>query len=232
MRFALKILLFGTLCTVLLLCFGACFDPLSDGNYGTVRVNLPGGAPPRAVFAEALQTRPADLRYTITLNGPGGEISESIVNPKAGFSQDFSVVSGTWDITVTAYSTDTAQTVQGKGTDTVPVRAGETVRALIHLRAPSEIGISLDGFIEGLPETIVLSKTGTDFPLRMNLRVAGDTVYDTYEWYLNENTNPVSKIETYTLEAANCREDKNTLAVEVVKDFMFYSKAISFTVTQ
>jgi hypothetical protein len=218
------------LCTVLLLCFGACFGPLSpDDNYGTVRVNLPGGSPPRAALAEAL---PVNLSYTIVLNGPGGEISESIVNPKTGFSQDFSLVSGTWDVTVTAYSTDTAQLIRGRGNDTVTVRAGETVRASIHMRAPSEIGISLDGFIEGLPETIILSKTGTDFPLRMNLKVTGDTIYDNYEWYLNENPIPISTGERLTLDSAICRLDKNTLTVEVIKDVMFYSKTITFTVIE
>jgi hypothetical protein len=108
---------------------------------------------------------------------------------------------------------------------------GKTATFTVKVQAGVDFTVNLDDPIDGIPEGIVLSKSGT--PASVTLTITG--TYAAYNWYLNDATMPVSLTAAYTLNAADCRLGTNVLTVEVktkMSGGVHYAQEITFTVNQ
>lgn len=120
------------------------------------------------------------------------------------------------------------------GSQTLTVTVGDkTATFAVTVRVPI-VRFALDFKYEvgGIPEDIVLSKTGAEgTSTTATLAVAG--TYASYAWYLNDTETPVSTTDSYTLKAADCHLGRNVIAVEVVDaNGVYAGKEITFTVTK
>ncbi|MDR0784404.1 MAG: bacterial Ig-like domain-containing protein [Treponema sp.] len=116
------------------------------------------------------------------------------------------------------------------GTQTLTVTiGGKNVQFTVKVQTTGNVAVNLEYPISGIPDNIVLSKTGTLASIA--LEITG--TYTIYAWYLNADETPTSTSDGYTLNAANCRIGTNVLTVEVrVSGDRYYSKKITFTVTK
>jgi uncharacterized protein (DUF1684 family) len=127
---------------------------------------------------------------------------------------------------ISGYDADTL------GQQTVTVTVGDktaTFTVTVKITAAFVVNVNLEDSINGIPENIVLSKTG--MPASLTLEIIGD--YTSYEWLLNDSETPVSTSASYTLNAADCRLGPNFLMVEVgTTNGAYYAREITFTVNK
>jgi hypothetical protein len=196
---------------------------------------------------------PGTQTLTITINGKTASFTVTVTDPvlvniaitgipaKTVYSRGESLdISG---LVVTGFYSDgsfraeavTLANVSGYnagsvGTQTLTVTInGKATSFTVTVKSGPVVTINLDDRpipIDGMPEGIVLSRTGMENVL---LTISGD--YTGYAWYLNDNAAPVSTSAAYTLIIADCRLGTNTLAVEVeAPGRVWYSREITFTV--
>ncbi|MDR0410901.1 MAG: bacterial Ig-like domain-containing protein [Treponema sp.] len=188
--------------------------------------------------------------FTVSVSespGPGATLqSIAVTSPPAkteyakGEALDLTglVVTGTYSDNTTKAETVSASNVSGynagtAGTQTLTVTiSGKTATFTVIVEAVASITMNLEDPINGIPENMVLSKSGSSSaPASIALAIAG--TYADYAWYLNDRVTPVSTTAGYTLNAADCPLGANFLSVEVkTADEAFYAKEITFTVSK
>jgi hypothetical protein len=146
-------------------------------------------------------------------------------------------VTGTYADATTGALTVTPDNISGYDADTVGTQTltvtvnGKTATFTVKVQANIGFTVNLDDPINGIPEGIVLSKSGSGEPASVDLTIDG--TYADYAWYLNEDTNPVSTTGAYTLDAADCRLGTNVLTVEAkTSSGVHYAREITFTVNK
>jgi hypothetical protein len=116
------------------------------------------------------------------------------------------------------------------GTQTLTINiSGKTATFTVKVQATASFTVIFDDPINGTPENIVLSKTGAQSSIV--LEIAG--TYETYKWRINDKEEPVSVSASYTLNAADCPLGRNFLDVQVkTSSGAYYSKEITFIVNK
>jgi hypothetical protein len=180
--------------------------------------------------------------FTVTVN-PAVLQSIAVTTPPAkivyvkGEALDISglVVTGTYSDKTTKPETVTLSDISGYnantlGTQTLTVTVGgKTDTFAVTIKISGGFTVNLEDPLNGIPEGIVLSKTGT--PASVALEIAG--TYAAYAWFLNDDETPVSTSAAYTLNAADCRLGTNYLTVEAkTNGGAYYAREITFTVAK
>jgi hypothetical protein len=186
--------------------------------------------------------------FTVTVNASESDAvlqSIAVTNPPTKTVYELSepldisglAVTGTYSDGTTKTETVSLADISGynadaTGTQTLTVTVGgktATFTVTIKIIAAFIVNMNLEDPINGIPENIVLSKTGT--PASLILAIIGD--YESYQWLLNDDETPVSTSASYTLNAADCRLGPNFLMVEVgTNNGAYYAREITFTVNK
>jgi hypothetical protein len=155
--------------------------------------------------------------FSVTVNATGVAILQSIAitsqPTKTVYTQGEALNPGGLVVTG-AYSDGTTKTeyvydisgynVNTVGQQTVTVTVGDKIATFtitVKIIAAFIVNVNLEDPINGIPENIVLSKSGT--PASLTLAIVG--TYESYEWLLNDDETPVSTSASYTLNAVDCR---------------------------
>jgi hypothetical protein len=111
---------------------GSCLSPLGEegGSMGTIVF----GTGARNLVD--IETEAPNLRYEITLSGPGEPLTLTL-EPGAGLRATVQVRPGLWTVSVRAYNED--KILRGAGKTTVTASAGQTARAAVDMVTATEV---------------------------------------------------------------------------------------------
>ncbi|MDR1220480.1 MAG: bacterial Ig-like domain-containing protein [Treponema sp.] len=225
----------------------------SDGTTRTETVSLSNirGYDANTVGTQTLTVtingKTATFTVTVNAGSTGGAVLQSIAvtSPPAktvyaiGEAFDISglVATGTYSDGTTRTETVSLSNISGynaylMGWQTLTVTInGKTATFWVTVSAPTTAGftVSLEDPLDGFPEAIILSKSGT--PASLTLAITG--TYASCQWLLNDSDTPVSTSAICALNAADCRLGVNTLMVEArTASGAYYSREITFTVAE
>jgi hypothetical protein len=172
---------------------------------------------PAALRSIAITSQPAKATYII---GESLDLTGLVVI--GTYSNNSTKAESVSLFNISGYNANTT----GWQTLTVSVD-GKTATFTVNVQAIAALTVNFEDPINGIPENIVLSKSGN--PSSVVLAIVG--AYAGYTWRLNDKEVPVSTTVGYTLNAADCPLGKNFLTVELrTSAGRYYSKEITFIV--
>jgi hypothetical protein len=131
--------------SICILLISACFNPWREPDLGTFTIQIGDGFEGRANLPWNDNIAISDLVHTITLSGHGS--TQSRDNVKTGATIQFTVIPGTWKISVEAFLEEAngGRTLMAEGSDTVEINPGQNEPVRIKMRQPNGSGNGIPG---------------------------------------------------------------------------------------